>query len=53
MKKTAYDVYRYSDIVVLVFGILGNILVVTHLHTKTKDCDEEQLLLSCFTTCDM
>ena len=24
-----------------------------HLHTKTKDCDEEQLLLSCFTTCDM
>ena len=31
MKKTAYDVYRYSDIVVLVFGILGNILVVTSI----------------------
>jgi hypothetical protein len=26
--ETAYDVYRYSDAVVLVFGILGNILVI-------------------------
>ena len=28
MEKLAYDAYRYSDAVVLVFGILGNILVV-------------------------
>jgi hypothetical protein len=28
MAMTSYDIYRYSDFVVLVFGILGNILVV-------------------------
>jgi hypothetical protein len=26
--ETAYDAYRYSDAVVLIFGILGNILVI-------------------------
>jgi hypothetical protein len=31
MEKTAYDVYRYSDIVVLAFGILGNILVIVSI----------------------
>ena len=31
MEKTAFDVYRYSNVVVLVFGILGNILVVVSI----------------------
>ena len=36
MGKTTYDVYRYSDIVVLVFGILGNILVTISILRQKK-----------------
>jgi hypothetical protein len=53
MGKTTYDVYRYSYAVVIVFGILGNILVIMHFHTKTKEIVEEQLLLFYSTSCDM
>ena len=36
MGKTAYDVYRYSNVVVLVFGILGNILVIISILRQKK-----------------
>jgi hypothetical protein len=36
MGKTAYDVYRHSDIVVIVLGILGNILVVISILRQKK-----------------
>ena len=36
MEKTAYDVYRHSDIVVLAFGILGNILVIISILRRQK-----------------
>jgi hypothetical protein len=35
-KTTAYDVYRYSNSVVLVFGTLGNILVIISILTQKK-----------------
>jgi hypothetical protein len=36
MGKTAYDAYRYSDAVVLVVGILGNILVIISILRQKK-----------------
>ena len=36
MEKTADDVYRYSNVVVLVWGILGNILVVISILRQKK-----------------
>jgi hypothetical protein len=36
MGKTADDVYRYSNSVVLVWGILGNILVVISILRQKK-----------------
>ena len=36
MGKTAYDAYRYSYAVVLVFGILGNILVIISILRQKK-----------------
>ena len=36
MEKTAYDVYRYSNAVVIVFGIVGNILVVVSILRQKK-----------------
>jgi hypothetical protein len=36
MGKTAEDVYRYSNVVVLVWGILGNILVVISILRQKK-----------------
>jgi hypothetical protein len=36
MGKTADDAYRYSDAVVLVFGILGNILVIISILRQKK-----------------
>ena len=36
MDKTALDVYRYSNTVVLVFGTLGNILVIISILTQKK-----------------
>jgi hypothetical protein len=54
MKKTAYDVYRYSDIVVLVFGILGNILVVTSiLRQNIVMKNNYYYLLSQLAICDL
>ena len=54
MKKTAYDVYRYSDIVVLVLGILGNILVVTSiLRQKIVMKNNYYYLLSQLAICDL
>jgi hypothetical protein len=36
MGKTAYDIYRYSHAVVIVFGILGNILVIISILRQKK-----------------
>jgi hypothetical protein len=36
MGKTAYDAYRYSEAVVLVVGILGNILVIISILRQKK-----------------
>ena len=36
MGKTAYDVYRYSDVVAIVFGIVGNILVIISILRQKK-----------------
>jgi hypothetical protein len=36
MGKTTYDAYRYSNTVVLVLGILGNILVIISILTQKK-----------------
>ena len=36
MGKTTYDVYRYSYAVVIVFGILGNILVIISILRQKK-----------------
>jgi hypothetical protein len=36
MEKTTYDVYRYSYDLVLVFGILGNILVIMSILRQKK-----------------
>ena len=36
MEKTVYDVYIYSDIVIIVFGILGNILVIISILRQKK-----------------
>ncbi len=49
MGETGYEAYRYSDAVLIVFGILGNILVVISI-LRQKNVFEEQLLLYCFTT---
>jgi hypothetical protein len=36
MEKTTYDAYRYSYAVILVFGILGNILVIISILRQKK-----------------
>ena len=52
MGKTAYDVYRYSDIVVLVFGIIGNTLVVVSMLTQTMKSNYYFLVLQ-LAICDL
>ena len=36
MRKITDDIYRYSNVVVIVFGILGNILVIISILTQKK-----------------
>jgi hypothetical protein len=45
MGKTAYDVYKYSDVVVIVFGILGNILVIISILRQKKMLKNNYYLL--------
>ena len=54
MGKTAYDVYRYSTVVVLVFGILGNILVIISiLRQKQVLKNNYYLLVLHLAICDL
>ena len=36
MRKITDDIHRYSNVVVIVFGILGNILVIISILTQKK-----------------
>ena len=54
MGKTTYDAYRYSDVVVLVFGILGNILVVISiLRQKIVSKNNYYFLVLHLAMCDL
>ena len=52
MEKTAYDDCRYSNVVVIVFGILGNILVIISI-LRQKKVLKNNYHFYCSTSCNM